>query len=98
MGADTAASTSPSPSLSLTETLCLHLRDLQTPREDAFTRLAKTLVADADAIEASGDGELAAQVRTLRRAVLGYRDALATQADTSDAAATLGEAYGAMPC
>ena len=32
----------PQPSLTTTQALCLHLRDLQTPREDALTRLADT--------------------------------------------------------
>ncbi len=85
-------------SLSTTEALCLHLRDLQTLREDALTRLAGTLAADADAVAAGGDADLAVKVRTLRRAVLEYRDALAAQADTTEATVRSPQAYSSMPC
>jgi ribosomal protein L37AE/L43A len=91
-------STSPPASLSTTEALCLHLRDLQTLREDALTRLAGTLAGDADAVAAGGDADLAAKVRTLRRAVLEYRDALAAQADTTEATDAIAAAYSSMPC
>ena len=101
-GGDTAATssgaTSPSPSLTTTQALCLHLRDLQTPREDAFTRLADTLKADAVAIKAEGDTELTAAVLKMRKAVLAYRDALAAQGDTSAASALIADAYSGMPC
>jgi hypothetical protein len=93
-----SSSTSPTPSLTTTQALCLHLRDLQTLREDALTRLADTVKADAVAIKAEGDTELTAAVLRLRKAILAYRDALATQGDTSAAAAELGTAIGAMPC
>jgi transcription elongation factor Elf1 len=92
------SSTSPTPSLTTTQALCLHLRDLQTLREDALTRLADTLKADAVTIKAEGDVELTAAVLRMRKAILDYRDALAAQGDTSAAAAELGTAYGAMPC
>ena len=101
LGDETAAqSTSPSPSASLTTTqaLCLHLRDVLIPREDAYTRLADTLKADAVAIKAEGDTELTAAVLRMRKAVLVYRDALATQGDTTAAAAGMGDALDAMPC
>ena len=93
-------STSPSvaPSLTSTQALCLHLRDLQTLREDALTRLADTLKADATTIKAEGDTELTAAVLQMRKAVLAYRDALAAQGDTSAAAGQLGDAVAAMPC
>ena len=91
-------STSPTPSLTTTQALCLHLRDLQTLREDALTRLADTVKADAVTIKAEGDTELTAAVLRLRKAILAYRDALAAQGDTSAAAAELGSAYSAMPC
>lgn len=93
-----AASPSPSPSLTTTQQLCLHLRDLQTPREDALTRLADTLNADAVAIEAEGDTELTAAVLRMRRAVLDYRDALAAHGETSTASAEIADAYVGMPC
>ena len=67
--------------------MCLHLRDLQTPRVDAFTRAAAELAADADAIDAAGSPQTAAAVRRLRRAVVGYRDALQTQGGDDRAAA-----------
>ena len=74
-------------------TLCLHLRELQTPRVDAFTRAAAELAADADAIDAAGNPQTAAAVRRLRRAVIGYRDALQTQGgDDSAAAAAMAHA------
>ncbi|MEP6759687.1 MAG: zinc ribbon domain-containing protein [Actinomycetota bacterium] len=102
LGGETAAepspSASPSPSLTTTQALCLHLRDLQTPREDALTRLADTLKSDAVAIKAEGDTELTAAVLRMRKAVLDYRDALAAHGDTSTASAEIADAYGGMPC
>ena len=89
---------SPSSSLSTTEILCLHLRDLQLLRVDNYTRLAAELANDEAAIQASGDAKLAPAVTKMRTAVLAYRDALAAQADTSAAAAKLATAYKAMPC
>jgi transcription elongation factor Elf1 len=98
-GAETAATQSPpassptpapSSSLTTTEQLCLHLRDLQLLRVDNYTRLAAELADDEAAIQASGDAKLAAAVTKMRAAVLAYRDALAAQADTS--------ASKAMPC
>jgi transcription elongation factor Elf1 len=106
-GAETAASQSPpassptpapSSSLTTTEQLCLHLRDLQLLRVDNYTRLAAELANDQAAIEASGDAKLAAAVTKMRAAVLAYRDALAAQADTSAANAQLIKANKAMPC
>jgi hypothetical protein len=76
-----------SPSADAVATMCLHLRDLQTPRVDAFTRAAAELAADADAIDAAGSPQTAAAVRRLRRAVIGYRDALQTQGGDDRAAA-----------
>jgi hypothetical protein len=82
-------------------TMCLHLRDLQTPRVDAFTRVAAELAGDADAIDAAGNPHTAAAVRKLRRAVIGYRDALQTQGgDDSAAAAAMAQALSDpdIPC
>jgi len=76
-----------SPSADAVATMCLHLRDLQTPRVDAFTRAAAELAADADAIDVAGNPQTAAAVRRLRRAVIGYRDALQTQGGDDSAAA-----------
>jgi len=90
-----------SPSADAVATMCLHLRDLQTPRVDAFTRVAAELTADADAIDAAGNPQTAAAVRRLRRAVIGYRDALQTQAgDDTAAAAAMAQALGDpdIPC
>jgi DNA-directed RNA polymerase subunit RPC12/RpoP len=82
-----------SPSADAVATMCLHLRDLQTPRVDAFTRAAAELAADADAIDAAGSPQTAAAVRRLRHAVIGYRDALQTQGgDDSAAAAAMAQA------
>jgi DNA-directed RNA polymerase subunit RPC12/RpoP len=89
------------PSLDAVATMCLHLRDLQTPRVDAFTRVAAELAADADAIDAAGNPQTAAAVRRLRRAVIGYRDALQTQGgDDSAAAAAMAQALSDpdIPC
>jgi len=103
-GTDTPTSTSSSPtpapssSLSTTETLCLHLRDLQLLRVDNYTRLAAELAYDEAAIQASGDARLAAAVTKMRTAVVAYRDALAAQADTTAANAQLITASKAMPC
>jgi hypothetical protein len=76
------------------QALCLHLRDLQTVRVDALTRVAVAIGADADAIEAAGDAQTATAVRRLRRAVIDERDAVATQdpADDQAAASALAEA------
>ena len=94
----TSTSTTPPPSVGPVEALCLHLRDLQTPREDAFTRLAATLEDDATAIAAQGKQNLADAVDRLRVAVTAYRDALAAHADTSAAAAQVGAAVAQLPC
>jgi hypothetical protein len=90
-----------SPSADAVATMCLHLRDLQTPRVDAFTRVAAALVADADAIDAAGNPETAAAVRRLRGAVIGYRNALQTQGgDDKAAAAAMAQALADpdIPC
>jgi hypothetical protein len=90
-----------SPSADAVATMCLHLRDLQTPRVDAFTRVAAELAADADAIDAAGNPQAAVAVRRLRRAVIGYRDALQTQGgDDSAAAADMAQALSDpdIPC
>jgi len=95
------ASGTQSPSADAVATMCLHLRDLQTPRVDAFTRVAAELTADADAIDAAGNPQTAAAVRRLRRAVIGYRDALQTQGgDDSAAAAAMAKALSDpdIPC
>ena len=92
---------SPSTSLDPVAAMCLHLRDLQTPRVDAFTRVATELSSDADAIEAAGNPQAADAVRKLRRAVIGYRDALQTQGgDDSAAAAAMAQALSDpnIPC
>jgi hypothetical protein len=92
---------SPSATLDPVAAMCLHLRDLQTPRVDALTRVATELAADADAIEAAGNPQTADAVRRLRRAVLGYRDALQTQGgDDSAAAAAMAQALSDpnIPC
>jgi hypothetical protein len=90
-----------SPTPNPVQTLCLHLRDLQTARVDALTRVADAMGTDADAIEAAGDAETASAVRKLRRAVIGYRDALEDpNPDDSAAAAALAEALTdpRIPC
>jgi Zn-dependent protease with chaperone function len=86
-GDGTAGAQSPSAGADAVAAMCLHLRDLQTPRVDAFSRVAKELVADADAIEAAGNPQAAVAVRTLRGAVIGYRNALKTQGGDDTAAA-----------
>ena len=95
------AAPAPSPTPDAVQMLCLHLRDLQTARVDALTRVAQAIGADADAIEATGDDQAAAAVRNLRRAVLRYRDALATQnGDDAAAAAAVADALAdpEIPC
>jgi hypothetical protein len=93
-----AASPAPSSTLDATQALCLHLRDLQTPREDSLARLADTLQTDADTIEAQGDTTLAAKVLKLKAAVLAYRQALVNQGDLTDVSVKMGKAVDAMPC
>jgi ribosomal protein L37AE/L43A len=94
-----AAPTNPTPDA--VALLCLHLRDLQTARVDALTRVADAIGIDADAIEATGDAQAAEAVRKLRSAILDYRDALATQhGDDAAAAAALADALAdpKIPC
>jgi hypothetical protein len=96
-----SAAPPPPPTPDAVQALCLHLRDLQTARVDALTRVATAIGADADAIAATGDTQAAAAVRRLRRAVLGYRDALASQTgDDAAAAAAVADALAdpRIPC
>jgi transcription elongation factor Elf1 len=88
----------PSSSLTPTETLCLHLRDLQLVRVDNYTRLAAELANDEAAFQAAGDTKLATKVETMRAAVLAYRDALASQGDTTQVSGQIAQALGALPC
>jgi hypothetical protein len=97
-GGDQAAATSPPPSVDPVATLCLHLRDLQTPREDSLARLADTLQTDAATFQLQGDTGLAQKVLKVRTAALAYRDALAAQGDLTQVAAELGKALARLPC
>jgi hypothetical protein len=107
LGAETQAAPSPSSpptspptsaAVTGTEALCLHLRDLQTLREDSLTRLAATLENDAAGFETAGKQKLADAVSRMKTAVLAYRDALAAQGDTSAALAQVAAAYSDLPC
>jgi len=89
---------SPTPTLDPVAALCLHLRDLQTPRVDAFTRVAQEISADATAIAATGNQQLASNVRRLRTAVIAYRDVLATQGDDTQAIKDMAAALQKIPC
>jgi len=98
---DSEAPPPASPTPDAVQALCLHLRDLQTARVDALTRVAQAIGADADNLEATGDAQAAAGVRHLRRAIIGYRDALETQnGDDAAAAAALADALAdpRIPC
>jgi len=90
--------TGPTPPPDPVAILCLHLRDLLTPRVDALTRVAQELPADATAIAATGNEQLAANVRQLRTAVIAYRDVLATQADDMQALRGMTAALQKIPC
>jgi hypothetical protein len=83
---------SPTPASDAVQALCLHMRDLQTARVDALARVAASIAVDADAIEASGNPTLAANVRKLREAILAYRAALASHSGDSAEAAALADA------
>jgi hypothetical protein len=96
-GGETVAS-SPPPSVDPVAALCLHLRDLQTPREDSLARLGDTLQTDAATIQAQGDATLAQKVLKVRTAALAYRDALAAHGDLTQVAAQLGAALNKLPC
>ena len=107
LGAETQAAPSPpspptspptSAAVTGTEALCLHLRDLQIPREDSLTRLAATLENDAAGFETAGKQKLADAVGRMKTAVLAYRDALAAHGDTSAALAQVATAYSDLPC
>jgi predicted nucleic acid-binding Zn-ribbon protein len=89
---------SPSGSSSAVEMLCLHLRDLQTLREDALTGLAAKLSDDMTAIQAEGKQTLGEAVQRMQVAVLAYRDALAAQGDTTQAGIKMYKALGDLPC
>jgi transcription elongation factor Elf1 len=93
-----ATTAAPSSSLTATQQLCLHLRDLQLLRVDNYTRLAAELANDEAAIQAAGDAALAAAVDRMRTAVLAYKDALAAQSDTTAVSLQIAKAYKAMPC
>lgn len=106
-GGETAGTNSPSPptttpapssSLTATQQLCLHLRDLQLLRVDNYTRLGAELANDQAAIQAAGDAELAAAVGRMRTAVIAYKDALAAQGDMTAVTLQLTKADKAMPC
>jgi hypothetical protein len=97
-GASPSGAATPSGSSSPVEALCLHLRDLQTLREDALTSLASTLSDDATAIQAEGKQPLAHAVQRMRTAVLAYRDALAAQGDTTQAGIQMANALADLPC
>ena len=98
LGDGSTESASPTPSLTTTEQLCLQLRDLQTPREDAMTRLGDTLRADAVTFKSEGAAQLAADVLALRKAVLAYRDVLVVHGDLGIVSTELGKALTALPC
>ena len=89
---------SPTPTPDPVAALCLHLRDLQTPRVDAFTRVAQEISDDAAAIAATGNQQLADDVRQLRKAVIVYRDVLATQGDDTQAIEDMAAASRKVPC
>jgi len=96
-----ASATTPAPSSSLTptEALCLHVREgLQLLRVDNLTRLAATLANDQAAILAEGDAKLAKAVDDMRAAVIAYRDALAAQADITQASTQMTHALAELPC
>ena len=93
-----SSTAAPSSSLTPTETLCLHLRDLQLVRVDNYTRLAAELANDEAAFQAEGDTKLATKVEAMRAAVLAYRDALASQGDTTQVSGQIAQAVGALPC
>jgi hypothetical protein len=97
-GGGGAGGSSPSPSVDPVTALCLDLRNLQTPRVDALTRVLQGLPAHADAIAATGNAALAANVRALAPAITAYRDALATQADDTQALQGMQGALAQLPC
>jgi hypothetical protein len=99
--------TPPTPSASATasvasarQALCTHLVDIQTLRFDALGDTARTLRADAEAIEAEGDPALARDVKRLARAVAELQAAFDTPEIEDDDAATQAviDALGPIPC
>jgi len=92
------AGATPSASVDPVAALCLDLRNLQTPRVDALTRVLQQLPAHAEAIAATGNEALAANVRALEPAIEAYRDALATQADDTQALQAMQGALEQLPC
>src|SRR5512141_2742221 len=99
LGGGNGQATSPTPSSTLDAraALCLHLRDLQMPREDSLARLAVTLQSGADTFQAQGDAALANKVLKLKTAVLAYREVLVNQGDLTDVSVQMGKALSALP-
>jgi hypothetical protein len=97
-GNEQAGSPTPTSSLDAREALCLHLRDLQMPREDSLARLAVTLQSDADTFQAQGRTGLATKVLNMKTAVLAYRDVLVNHGDLGDVETQIGKAVSALPC
>jgi hypothetical protein len=96
-GSSAPQATTPPP-VTAQQSLCLHLRDLLTPRVDAYRRVVESLEADAAAIAAEGDAALAADVEALAALVSDYADALEAQADTTDLNDQMVEALTLLPC
>jgi hypothetical protein len=106
-GGDPAAGTSPTATASspgdvvpASQALCSHLVDIQSLRFDALGEVASTLRADAAAIEAEGDAELANDVTRLAREVAALQTAFGTPETEDDDAATQAvlEALEPIPC
>lgn len=81
-----------------TATMCGHLQQMQTFRDDALGAAAKELAADADVLKELGERRTAKQVGTVVTAIEGAREALATQQPTAKPFAKLRKAMEALPC
>jgi predicted RNA-binding Zn-ribbon protein involved in translation (DUF1610 family) len=104
-GDDEPASPTTSPSATAaagaaSEALCTHLIDIQSLRFDALGEVASTLRADAAAIEAEGDAQLARDVKRLAREVAALQAALETPEIEDDDVATQAviDALEPIPC
>lgn len=81
-----------------TATMCGHVQQIQVFRDDALGEAAELLQEDAAALKEAGERPTAKQVKALIVAIDDAREALATQADTTEPFAALQTAISDLPC
>jgi predicted RNA-binding Zn-ribbon protein involved in translation (DUF1610 family) len=81
-----------------TATMCSHVQQMQTYRDDALGAAAEQLEEDAAALKQAGERQTAKQVKALIAAIDDARAALANQDDTAEPFAALRVAIADLPC